>query len=393
MPQKPFFEKQQSLVAAVLGALLALLLLFFLPFLFTFLNVTAATVMGAAAGATIRYVVSGFVGPVLTRRRARQTGERSVTLGGVIENTRIITGDASDQSDLIPEVLADSLSCSVFAPPAAAPGDAVLVQAYAHTKGSERTALLLAAMGADPHATHRITKDFHADVPLSSRLGFHLSMKGIEVDDSDQEIVWSGAPESVQFIATIPEDFSPKSVAGKLVVTKGSTPIGHICFILPVVLPDEKKQSPKALPVEMAGTLSRYREAFISYASEDRPRVVMGAQMLTAARINFFEDILSLDPGDRWEKKLYEHIDKCDVFFLFWSKAASDSEWVREEALRAYRRQGGKDDTPPEIIPIPIDWPWQVPPPPELSFLHFNDKYTYIIKGVEAEAEAKRRDV
>jgi hypothetical protein len=28
-----------------------------------------------------------------------------------------------------------------------------------------------------------------------------------------------------------------------------------------------------------------------------------------------------------------------------------------------------------------------VPPPPELSFLHFNDKFVYLMEGTEAEAK------
>ena len=42
-------------------------------------------------------------------------------------------------------------------------------------------------------------------------------------------------------------------------------------------------------------------------------------QMLARCQISFFQDILALEPGERWERKLYEYIDQCDVFMLFWS--------------------------------------------------------------------------
>lgn len=65
------------------------------------------------------------------------------------------------------------------------------------------------------------------------------------------------------------------------------------------------------------------------------------------SRTKVFHDILELDPGERWAQELYKHIDTCDAFFLFWSKAAKASEWVLREALYARDRQGGKNDTPP----------------------------------------------
>jgi hypothetical protein len=306
-------------------------------------------------------------------------------------------GPWQDEDDLMRElkgeVLSESLSCSVFAPPAASPGDAVMVQAYAHAKGSEQTAFLLASIGADPNATHRVTKDFLAKVPHSSRLGFHLFVNGIKVDEPDQQIIWDGAPEAVRFILTIPDDFRPRNVAAKLYVTIGATPIGHVSFILSVVPQEEKRKFMKAAHVERAGTLSRYRKAFISYASEDREEVLPRVQALVAAKIKVFQDILDLEPGERWEQQLYKHIDGCDAFFLFWSGAAKGSKWVLKEALYAFERQGGKDDTPPEIIPIIIEGPPPVEPPPELSFLHFNDKYIYLMVGVEAESDARRKRV
>ena len=75
-----------------------------------------------------------------------------------------------------------------------------------------------------------------------------------------------------------------------------------------------------------------------------------------------------------------------------WSQAARDSQWVRQEAEYAHDRQAGQEDRPPEIIPIIIEGPPPVAPPPELNFLHFNDKYIYLLKGVEAEAEARRNE-
>jgi hypothetical protein len=41
--------------------------------------------------------------------------------------------------------------------------------------------------------------------------------------------------------------------------------------------------------------------------------------------------------GERWERRLYKEIDRCHVFVLFWSLAASQSDWVVKEAERSWR--------------------------------------------------------
>ena len=104
-------------------------------------------------------------------------------------------------------------------------------------------------------------------------------------------------------------------------------------------------------------------------------------QMLDRVKIDFFQDLLALDPGERWAKALYKNIDKSDVFYLFWCTAAKNSEWVLKEVRYAIDRHAGDDTAPPEIIPVLIEGPPPVPPPPELKDLQFNDKFLYFIAG------------
>jgi len=58
----------------------------------------------------------------------------------------------------------------------------------------------------------------------------------------------------------------------------------------------------------------------------DRDKVLTRVQMLTAVGIRYFQDVLNLDPGDRWERQIYRRIDECDLFLRFWSSAARESE-------------------------------------------------------------------
>ncbi len=103
--------------------------------------------------------------------------------------------------------------------------------------------------------------------------------------------------------------------------------------------------------------------------------------MLRLMQIDFFQDLMDLEPGQRWEQELYRHIDESDLFLLFWSSHARASEWVRRELKYALQRQGPDGALPPAIHPIILEGPPPPPPPPELSHLHFDDYLLYLRRG------------
>ncbi len=116
----------------------------------------------------------------------------------------------------------------------------------------------------------------------------------------------------------------------------------------------------------------------MSYATKDRKEVLKRVQMLNVMKTKFFIDLLSLDPGDRWEKKLYETIPHCDLFLLFWSQAAKNSEWVITGKPNTRSTSNSKNqDGEPDIVPVVLEQ--NVPPPPSLAALHFNDRIQYLI--------------
>ena len=85
--------------------------------------------------------------------------------------------------------------------------------------------------------------------------------------------------------------------------------------------------------------------------SPDRGEVIKRAQGLKAGGTNFFNDLLSLEPGEEWEKRLYEEIDRCDVFYLFWSSRAKASEWVMKEIEYALARRAASSMATPTSFP------------------------------------------
>src|SRR5262249_33952744 len=121
---------------------------------------------------------------------------------------------------------------------------------------------------------------------------------------------------------------------------------------------------------ELPSREQRFRTAFASYASEDQVDVAHRVQGIQAAlpELDIFLDVVKLRAGKDWKKQLEEEIASRDVFYLFWSRAASASSWVAWEWNLALGRRGLD-----YIHPVPMVSPREVPPPPELASLHFND--------------------
>ncbi len=272
---------------------------------------------------------------------------------------------------------ADAVRCTVFAPPMALRGQGVMVQVFAH-RTEDAGAVAALARDCDERAKQRGSKELDRAVERDSALTFVLSMPGVEIGNSTQQLIWRGRPEAVQFSVSIPANHAPGDAVGTVYVIHNSVPFGQVTFVLSIRDTDER---PSATPMRRSDDAGwrRYEYAFISYASADRREVCKRVQMLARCRIRFFHDLLSLEPGERWERTLYKTIDECDVFFLFWSAAAKASEWVLKETLYALEIKMGNEFARPAIIPIILEGPPPVPPPDELKDLHFNDPFMYLI--------------
>ena len=271
----------------------------------------------------------------------------------------------------------DTVKCSVFAPATVKKGADVLIQVFAHVPGDAAQVRTLAE-AFDNRTSGRAAKLLDQQVQRGAALTFSLSMPGIPIADPTQSLVWRGIPDAVQFVAHIPPTHRDGSLIGTVLVCQDTVPFGHLKFILEVVAHETGERDQ---PSAAAQAWKRYRHAFISYASSDRAEVLKRVQMLDRTGIDYFQDLLSLDPGERWARTLYRKIDESDVFFLFWSTAAKKSEWVMKEVRYAMERHAGDEMAPPEIVPVLIEGPPPVPPPPELKGLHFNDKFLYFIAG------------
>jgi hypothetical protein len=288
----------------------------------------------------------------------------------------------SNQADptMPEEPVLDPVMCSVFAPPAASSGANIMVQVFAHLIGDTETVKRIAAE-FDEQTKRLAAKPLNNEVRRDSTLTFCISMPGLEIDEPIQQLVWRGQPDAIQFGVGVPEDIKEQEIVGTIYVSQNGVPFGHAKFLLRIT-DDQKTLAHKQKESDNESTWKHYEYAFISYAAVDRPEVVKRVQMLSRFHIDFFQDLLTMEPGEQWERTIYENIDKSDVFFLFWSTAARDSEWVMKEIRYALQRNGPDLlGAAPEIVPVIIEGPPPVPPPAELKDIHFNDRLIYFMSA------------
>jgi hypothetical protein len=271
----------------------------------------------------------GPLGPLGNRRRKREKSiladaseeaapEGSPSSSNVPGNSPVASPSAPAANLELPENGQDDVvECSVFAPAIAPQGETLMIQVFAHLEGLDSEAARLAVQ-FDPAAHPRGVKTLAARVTRGSELTFHLELSRLSPPDPIQTLVWMGDTESVQFIVDIPLDCPTGNLAGKVTISQNTVPIGRISFLLQVVTAG----TPVPVATETEACAFAYRFTFLSYASEDRDKVLARVQMLDQMGIRYFQDLLSLDPGQRWEKELYRNIDQCDLFLLFWSNAA-----------------------------------------------------------------------
>ena len=274
---------------------------------------------------------------------------------------------------------ADCVDVSAFAPMHAVPGAQFITQVFLH-QVEHVSRVDLMAKATDVDTALRSSSTLEVRVAREKEVIVELECRDLVVESPRQKLIWRGGPRAVLFIVSVPDEAATRAYPLRARIWVDGVPVGAVCFsikITPVDVPSE--------PAIRGESAKRYERVFLSYAKEDRPEVLKRTEGLSAAGITFFHDILSLDPGEQWERRLYEEIDKCDLFLLFWSSHAARSEWVIKEADRALQRQEMPPGGAPDITPIILERP-PVPQPPEsLKHLHFNSMMRYLIAAAEAE--------
>ena len=251
-----------------------------------------------------------------------------------------------------------------------------MIQAFTHTAEQSEAARRLAEE-FDDDAARLGVQSLGVRLLPGTRLTFTLRMPALSIVEPIQEMLWLRQTENVAWGVEVPASFRVGAVIGTVTVTADGIPIGRITLKVNI-LPVGKARTAKMDALDPVATgADKFKQAFISYASQDRNIVVRLVQMLRINGIEFFQDLLHLEPGDRWARELYRRIGQSDLFLLFWSSHARASTYVMNEVRYALKCQNGNVDGPPVIHPVIVEGPPPAPPPPELNHLHFNDPLIY----------------
>jgi hypothetical protein len=254
-------------------------------------------------------------------------------------------------------------------------GQQVLIQVYLHQR--KHTAHVAErARHADPGAKLRGVETLDCEIRRGQRFYIELEAKGLIIEDSAQSFVWQGTAHACYFSARLPRSTRERGFHIRVRVFIEAVPVGSLCFTLGVSSETRTERQEMTMRGEFA---RRYRAAFISYASADRPEVLKRVQVIRQLGIDVFQDILSLDPGHRWKLRLFEEINRCDVFMLFWSRKAKASKWVLREVSYALKQQTRSPTKLPDIKPVVLEGPPPPRPPKSLQHIHFDDPICYVI--------------
>ena len=192
---------------------------------------------------------------------------------------------------------------------------------------------------------------------------FRISLQSpdIPIDCDSQELCWNGKYAAADFQVLLPEEYDRKQLRLTGRVYAGIAVLTDLKLILQIDAPRQQE-----VHVEKC----RLSTAFISYASQDRAKVVARIQGIQLSRpdMDLFFDAESLRRGEQWEQRLYREIRQRDLFYLFWSRNAAQSEWVAKELAFALENKGAM-----AVEPVPLEEPAVCPPPECLQDRHFND--------------------
>lgn len=317
-------------------------------------------IFGLALGA----VTAGFV--YLFRDTLVQNADRLLAILGLAKGTMPVLPSLAPH----PEIIVDDVDCSVFAPPTARGGAKVMVQVFLHgIEQAERAQFLAQTM--DDAARLRGIETLQVPIPRRTTVQIDLDGRGLGVTEPVRFLLWNGQPTVASFEVEVPLGFKGDVCHPVARMTIDGEPVGRILFQIRIE-PATRDATPLPGP-ELSGTgATHYTSAFLSYSSKDRAEVLKRAQAFQAAKLEFFQDVLSLEPGQRYSEEILHRIGKSDLFVLFWSRNAMRSPWVQKEIDHALACQRDDPSGLPDIVPIMLEPIAKAPPPPGLLHLHMN---------------------
>jgi len=319
-----------------------------------------ATELGSAVGTAAGTVTGAVAGAaVLTYSAVAQavSGIRTLLPGGI--------GRRTARGEMPSETVVDDVHFMITAPSTLRPGRTSELIFWCHIereRGNVISAALLTfrVLGTRSLA---IKSQGPVEVPRGAILTIALRVDGIQCEPTEKTVLWKGRTGNASFVITAPSGCAAGPRKGVASVRVGTTEIARIDFVLMV----GSRRAPRR---RVTATVSYHKTAFASYASPDRDQVITVIHGINkvAPHLDVFIDAMGLRSGTYWEQEIVRRIPDSDIFYLFWSRNAMQSEWVEKEWRLAFETKGIDF-----IDPVPLEPRDVAPPPPELEAKQFSD--------------------
>lgn len=217
-----------------------------------------------------------------------------------------------------------TVNSSIFAPSEAKRGDYMMVQVFLYKDGEEQ-AVEDKAAEVDSDAQRRNYTPLSVQLKCGDVVRISLKMlgNGVEVEDSQQDMIWQGHYTDCQFAVFVSKEYAPSTMMGTVMLSINGVPCGRMMFKTEIV------DRPQKLYAKIES--KPFRKIFISYSSQDESKVKFIALAYKAQGVDYFFDRDYLKAGDVFPEKIRDYIDTADLFILCWSKNAADSYYVQQE--------------------------------------------------------------
>lgn len=183
-----------------------------------------------------------------------------------------------------------------------------------------------------------------------------------------KSVIWLGHFTKCSFDYFVPKNIDVEELRCVTLMTINDIPIGESRFINNIV------ESPQALNTEIIS--HRYSKIFISYTHKDEWKVKSFHEGLKLMGVEHFFDRAYLKAGNIYPKIIQDYINSADLFVLFWSENALNSEYVEKERTQALKR-AFPQIRPRQAAPLSI-YPMNIEPYADLpidmkDYYHFGE--------------------
>lgn len=224
----------------------------------------------------------------------------------------------------------DNVYSSIFAPSEVIRKSRMQIQVYFHLyEETEKVKSL--AQESDKRAERRDYIPLQCKLKKGDKVDVLLNIYGETLLMSDKKsVVWQGSFTKCSFDYFVPKDIDVDELSCAALLTVNNIPVGEMRFITRIV------ESPRKLNPEIIA--HKYNKVFISYAHKDEAKVKSFHEGLKLAGIEHFFDRAYLKTGDVFPQVIQDYIDSADLFVLFWSENAAQSDYVQKERSQALER-------------------------------------------------------